>query len=229
MDIGIIILCRTSSSRLPNKIIRKLNGVEALLHTVNQARMVLPNRQITVATSDHSSDDSIETLCDSNNIQVYRGSLTNVAERFLNCAIAYKYDYATRLNGDNIFVNRDLLRLMQEDAVSKNFDFLSNVDNRTFPKGLSIEIIKTEVMQHYIPNINKSEEYKEHVLKYFYTSPKIKKKFYYNDEYVDPSISFALDTLEDFKNIDEMIKLLGNKYPTYNYNDLIKTYEHLER
>lgn len=230
MKVGVIILCRSSSRRLPNKIHIEIEGKAALLHTVDQARMLFPNEDVVVATSDDPSDDGIEELCNNHKTPYYRGSLQNVAERFLMCAQHFGFDYALRLNGDNIFVNRELMKTMKEAAEVGTVDFLSNVRNRTYPKGLSIEIIKTDKMAKYMSHINKSTEYKEHVLYYFYENSDLNKKFFYNKtKGTSIDISFALDTLEDLKRIKSTIKQLGKKYPDYTYQDIIEAYEHMER
>lgn len=230
MKIGVIILCRSSSRRLPNKMHKKIDGKAALLHTVDQARMLFSDDNIVVATSDDFTDDSIENLCISNKINCFRGSLTNVAERFSSCAQEHKFDYAIRLNGDNIFVNRKLMKTMIDVARVGEIAFLSNVKGRTYPKGLSIEIIKTEKMANHMSQINKSVEYREHVLYYFYENSNLTKKFFYNESKKNiDKISFALDTSEDLERIKSTIKQLGPKYPNYTYQDIIEAHEHLDR
>lgn len=229
MRIGIIILCRSTSKRLPNKISLPIEGTPALLHTVKQAQMLFTDEQIVVATSNDSSDDKVEELCQKARVNCFRGSLDNVAERFLICALHYSFDFAIRLNGDNIFVNRDLMKEMANVALKGEFDFLSNVHQRTYPKGLSIEIVRVDTMLAHKESIYKSEEFKEHVLFYFYQQKDLKIKFFYNKNPLKEEISFALDTADDLERIKSIIKNLGDKYPTYNYKDITTAYEHLAR
>src|SRR5690554_2441069 len=103
MNIGIIILCRYNSSRLPRKILKKINGKTILDYIIERVEKVIPRSQIVVATSTESTDNPIVEYCSNHSIQVFRGSLTNVAERFLHCMEYYKFEYGIRINGDNIF------------------------------------------------------------------------------------------------------------------------------
>ena len=63
------------------------------------------NYPIWVATSNEKSDDPIVRFCKANSISFHRDSKSNVALRFLNCALKMKIDYAIRINGDNIFTD----------------------------------------------------------------------------------------------------------------------------
>ncbi len=101
-------------------------------------------------------------------ISCFRGSLEDVADRFYQAANQKSWDYAIRINGDNVFVDTQVLTDMIAIARSGEYDFVSNVKDRTFPKGMSIEIVK---MRHYaslLPAISSSEYYREHVTLYLY-------------------------------------------------------------
>ena len=60
----------------------------------------------------------------------------NVAKRFLKCAKQFDLDYVFRINGDNLFVDSTLLSQMVDMARVRQFDFISNVEGRTFPFGI---------------------------------------------------------------------------------------------
>ena len=61
--IGIIIYARTSSKRLPNKVLNKINK-KTLLETVYlRAKKNLLNLPIVVNTSTHRSDNRIVSYC----------------------------------------------------------------------------------------------------------------------------------------------------------------------
>ena len=62
MKIGIILVCRTSSSRLKNKIFKKLDGlsiIEIICHKILKTRL---GSDLIVATSENINDDKVEDL-----------------------------------------------------------------------------------------------------------------------------------------------------------------------
>ena len=107
---------------------------------------------IVIATSRNRIDKPIEDYCIKNNISYYRGSLENVSERFLKCAIHHRFDYAVRINGDNLFTDPSMIDDYCDLAISGAFDLISNVPNRTYPSGMSVEVIKVPFMRKIAPN-----------------------------------------------------------------------------
>ena len=150
--IGIILLARYSSKRLPGKSLMEINGKKLIENINDNIKHNFPNLSLIVATSTDKTDDKIETFCNNSFIRCFRGDLNNVSERFLNCATKYNLDYAIRLNGDNLFLEPFLLNEMINKIYSGNFDFISNVPERSYPYGLSIEILNRIVVKKIIPN-----------------------------------------------------------------------------
>ncbi|MCG3674640.1 N-acetylneuraminate synthase family protein [Aliarcobacter butzleri] len=222
MKVGIILLCRYNSSRLSGKILKQINGRSVLGHILDRLNFLSHNNQIIVATSDEKSDDDIEEFCRYSNVDCYRGSLDNVADRFLSCAKYYRLDYAIRINGDNIFTPWDVLTPMIAIAKTNNYQFVTNVVGRTFPKGMSIEIVNTKF---YADNIDKfSSEDKEHVTLWFYKNSDVCKKYEYLNDIIEEAkgLDLALDTQEDFENTKYIMSQM-NRYPaTYSFKEIIQ-------
>ena len=63
MKYGIIIQARASSNRLPNKVLKDIEGMPMLLRQVKRLSNVIKKYPIIVATSQESSDDNIANLC----------------------------------------------------------------------------------------------------------------------------------------------------------------------
>lgn len=222
MKVGIILLCRYNSSRLSGKILKQINGRSVLGHILDRLNFLSHNNQIIVATSDEKSDDDIEEFCRYSNVDCYRGSLDNVADRFLSCAKYYGLDYAIRINGDNIFTPWDVLIPMIAIAKTDNYQFITNVVGRTFPKGMSIEIINTKF---YADNIDKfSSEDKEHVTLWFYKNSDVCKKYEYLNDIIEEAkgLDLALDTQEDFENTKYIMSQMDRYPATYTFKEIIQ-------
>mgnify|MGYP001373838092 CR=1 FL=1 len=89
---GIIVLCRYNSSRLPGKILKEINGKTILSYIHERLSMINLNLEITIATSNLDSDDIIEDYCLKKKYKYFRGSLSNVSKRFLECGIKSNYE-----------------------------------------------------------------------------------------------------------------------------------------
>ena len=206
MKIGIIILSRYSSSRFPGKALYKINGNTLLGSIVDSFKLKSPQIECVVATSVETSDNPIVEFCKNKGYKFYRGSLNNVSERVLSCSIYKNWDYFVRINGDNLFNNPIILKEMLNDIDIKKYDFISNVEGRTFPHGMSIEIVKVsfyEKIYKKFYNIN----HKEHVTSWLYENPLYGNRFYfYNDRY--KNIEGIKLSIDDKKDIDRAKKII---------------------
>ena len=199
MSIGAIILARLTSSRLPAKGLRDIAGKKLLQHIVDGLYTCRCLDKVIVATSSQSDDDEIETFCNRNGILCFRGSLENVAERFLGAARFYDLTHAVRINGDNLFVNPELV----DDIclkVAEGFDFVSNVPGRTYPNGMSVELVSTNVYANLYQEFSQDDHF-EHVTSYIYQNDTNLAKYYFKNIKATEahSIQLAVDTKYDFE------------------------------
>ena len=215
MKIGTIILCRYSSTRLPGKILKPLLGKPVLsyLYEKFSAQVDHPD-ELLVCTSTDTTDDIIADFCRENEMNVYRGSLENVAERFLQAAEHMNYDYAVRINGDALFVDIPTYLEMKETCRQQAFDFISNVKGRSFPFGMSIEFVKTTFYAAIQEDIQISDRYKEHVTLYLYENEKIGKQHHIKNTTCPAlaGLDVALDEPKDWDLYQDIMKQLGQDF-----------------
>jgi spore coat polysaccharide biosynthesis protein SpsF len=219
---GIIVLCRYNSSRLPGKILREINGKPILQYIVERLDVLKSEYPFVICTSDEPTDDPIVHFCKTNGITYFRGPLDNVALRFLNCAKENGFDYAVRINGDNLFLDDSLIKAHIEIIESKALNFVSNVKDRTFPKGMSIEIVNTAFYESSYPFFKDGDF--EHVMTYFYRGNLDKIEFAYNQKPMTSTVNLAIDTLEDFENAELILNKMNKNHTTYDYNDIINLF-----
>ncbi|MGJ3236250.1 cytidylyltransferase domain-containing protein [Marivirga sp.] len=221
MTVGVAILSRYNSSRLPGKALKEINGKTLLKYIYERVNKVLPSDQIIIATSEEKSDDVISNYCEKQNWKCYRGSLDNVAERFYQSGIDLGVDYLIRINGDNLFLDIPLLESMIKLTQSYQYDFISNVKGRTFPKGMSIEVVRLDHYKNLLNEITNEEQYKEHVTLYLYENELNSYHFVYNDELKEmEGIQLAIDTQEDFEKAIAIINSFEKDHTKYNIKDI---------
>ncbi len=221
MKFGVIVLCRYDSSRLPGKILAKINGKPILEYILERLRIVCGGDEIVVATSAEPSDDPIANYCANNHIQYFQGDKHNVAKRFLDCAQAYQFDYVTRINGDNIFTDSMTLSKMRGFAELDRYDFVSNVVGRTFPYGMSIEIVRTTFYTQLIELFD-DDRFFEHVTLYLYENLNVgKRKDVKNTAVPNASgLRLALDTHDDLVKITRIFGKMKRSHTMYGLEEV---------
>ena len=222
VKVGIVITCRYNSNRLPGKILMKIEGKEVLGYINERLSHVTSANDIIVATSIEQDDDIIVDFCKSNGIKYYRGHKDDVAQRILECAVKHNFDYFARICGDNIFTDYDLLDKMINIAITGNYNLVSNLKGRTFPAGISIEILKTEFFRNIILRYKTSEQ-KEHVTLYLYDHELEIDSHYYFYNNICPearSIKLALDDMNDLRFINKIIKEMDKDHTEYLMKDI---------
>ena len=167
-----IIQARTSSKRFKNKVLEKIFGKALINHVFDKIKLSKKVKKIIVATSKHETDNKLVKHLEKFGITYHRGDLNNVAKRFLDLAITKKAKFFLRINGDSPLIRHSLIdNAIKIHEESKNkYDLITNIFPRTFPKGQSVEIIRTSILLKYINKFSKSD--KEHVTSFFYRNPK---------------------------------------------------------
>ena len=165
----VIIQARTSSYRLKEKVLKKINNIEILKILILRLKKVIEIKKIIVATSHQKGDRKIVKLCLKNKIDYFTGPLNNVRKRFELCINKFNLkNVVMRISADSPFIDINLIKKMIKiQKKKKNYDIVTNVYPRSFPKGQSIEIVKTKLfkklsLKKMSPNEN------EHVTQYFY-------------------------------------------------------------
>ncbi len=201
----LIIQARCSSRRLKNKVLLKLNNKPVILHLIDTIKKNKKINKIIVATSNKKTDDKLIRYLKKVNILFYRGDLENVAERLFLTAKKYKAKKFMRISADSPLLDNAVIN--KAIQINKNFpsyDLITNLYPRTFPKGQSVEIIKTSILEKNIKLMNKSE--REHVTKFFYTD-KIKIKIKNFKRFKNFKFkNYCIDNKRDIKKIKKIMK-----------------------
>jgi sialic acid synthase SpsE/spore coat polysaccharide biosynthesis protein SpsF (cytidylyltransferase family) len=210
-NIGVSILSRYNSKRLEGKALIEINGKKLLSHIVDKINYDIPDIETYITTSKNSSDDIIIEYCKRNNHKHFRGSLDNVASRLLDCGIENNWDYIIRINGDNLFIDTSSLKSMISIAQTKEFDFISNVPGRTFPYGMSIEIIKTDFLKNIINQFDKHD--REHVTSWLYRNESIGSRYILNNKYYPllSNLKLSIDSNEDIILAEKIFSYFPNR------------------
>ena len=158
-----IIQVRMESSRLPEKAIAKVKNIPAILFMLKRLQKSKMIDKIVIASTLSKADDKLQKLISKKtNIDVFRGSKTNVLSRFLEIGKSYQSDIIVRLTGDCPLVDPEIVDTVISKLINTKSDYASNTLVRTFPDGLDVEAFKYKVLKQ-IGKQRANAKIKEHV------------------------------------------------------------------
>ena len=223
MKIGAIIFSRFSSKRLPGKALIEISGRSLLGRVIDRTREIQGIDKIIVATSSEPEDDQIEDFVRKENIDVYRGSLNDVVSRTYETCLKYNLERFIRICGDRPFFSPYLITDLLKISLQEDFDIITTTFPRTYPPGLTCEIIKTELLTKNLDAIIEKED-KEHLTSFFYKNPE---KF--NIKNVSPKNQINLERInlcvDNDKDLERAIwisdQMIQNNDNCYNIEEII--------
>ncbi|HKU53446.1 MAG TPA: aminotransferase class III-fold pyridoxal phosphate-dependent enzyme, partial [Nitrospira sp.] len=142
-----IIQARLGSTRFPGKVLKDLAGKPVLAWVVEAAQRAQGVDLVIVATSKLKQDDLIVKWCDRNRIQVFRGSETDVLDRFYQCAKKYNATVVIRLTADCPFLDYNVISDVVNLRRMANAEYASNIDPPTYPDGLDVECFNFSALE----------------------------------------------------------------------------------
>lgn len=200
-----IIQARIGSTRLPGKVLKKVNGVTLLEYEIKRVKKSKKINKIIIATSDKKADDKIEKLCEKINIDCFRGSENDVLDRYYKCALEHsQFKNIIRITGDCPLVDPKVIDKVLIFFEKGKYDYASNVLEETYPDGMDIEVFSKKALEDAAKNAKLLSE-REHVTLYIRNNKKFKKR---NVESEKDYSNFRLtvDNKEDLEVIKFLIK-----------------------
>jgi len=204
MIIGIL-QARTSSTRLPKKVIKEIKGKTMLEYQIERIKLSSEFDKVVVATSTNPEDKVIVEIAKKCGVDYYRGDLNNVLERFYGICKRYRPDAIVRLTGDCPLIDYRIIDDIVKIYKNGNYDIVSNTFKRTFPDGLDVELLSFDALEHIYKNATTDEE-KEHVTHYMYLHPDKFKIYNYAFKSDFSHLRWTVDEIEDFELISKIFR-----------------------
>lgn len=216
-----IIQARMSSSRLPGKVMLPLCDRPVLLHVVERTARAELVDQVVVATSSDVSDDIIEDFCASSQVACFRGSLDNVLDRFIQAGRATHATHIVRISADSPLMDACAINDVV-NAFGDGVDYVSNVLNRTLPRGLCNEMVSLAVLEE-IAQLDLLPHHKEHVTPFVYEHPERYKLVGVespDERLAHPEWRWCVDELADYKLIKQVFEALYPRRADFDSYDV---------
>jgi len=208
--IGCIIQARLGSTRLPQKVLLKLDERNStLFYVINQLKNSKRIDEMVIATTDLKEDDLIEEKAKNFGIACFRGNEKDVLDRYYNCAKEFGFDTIVRITADCPLIDPEIVDKVIESFDSDKEDYISNTLKKTFPKGMDIEVFTFEALERaWIESKLPSD--REHVTNFIRNSSTFRNKNYENNENISEH-RWTLDRKEDLEFIREIIKRIQKR------------------
>jgi spore coat polysaccharide biosynthesis protein SpsF len=226
--IGCIIQTRMGSTRLPGKVLKKIDEKNSVLYyVISQLQYSKFIDQIVVATTTLKEDDEIVKFCIDHNVKYFRGDPVDVLDRHYQCAKKFSFSNIVRMPSDKPLLDPNLVDKVISIYNNGDSDYMTTFQPLTFPIGTEVEIFSFLALESAWKNAKLPSE-REHVTPYFYNNPEIFKTFNLKNDFNNSNYGWVVDTQADLDFVREIVSRISKRPITMNIIiDLLKNYPHL--
>ncbi len=221
MKIVAIVQARTGSVRLPNKVMKLINGIpmiEILLKRLNNSKNI---NKIVLATSKDIRNKNLINHVQNLGFDCTQGSELDVLDRYLQAAKQSKADAVVRITGDCPLVDPVLVDECIHNFKEFNVDYYSNTISPTFPDGLDIEVFKFGALKK-AANESTKFSHREHVTSYIKETDVFSKINHSNNQNLS-ELRWTVDDPEDFDVISNVFKYFNTNI-FFSWKEVLKLY-----
>ena len=216
-----ILQARMSSTRLPGKVMAPILGAPMIARQIERLRRARGISRILVATSEREDDDVLADYLRGMGVEVFRGSLGDVLDRYHEALVAAgKPEHFLRLTADCPLTDPAVIDGCIARHLDAGADYTHNSPGGTFPKGLDVEVCRTEVLHAAWWEATSAYD-REHVTPFVYARPH---RFRIEEVRRDPPLPFrwTVDTREDFAFAADVYAALHPAKPDFATDDILR-------
>ena len=240
--IGCILQARMSSTRLPGKVMMKIDNENTMLDCViNQLKNSKQTKNLVIATTEQKEDDVIVELVKRSEIKYFRGSKKDVLDRYYQCAKKFDFSEIIRITADNPLIDYEIVDTVVEHFKSNNYDYITidrpqiSTFHQTYPWGYNVEVFTFSALENAWKNAKLLSE-REHVTPYFYKNKEIFRQTSIENSEDLSSFRCTVDTKYDleliqkiYSNIKKRPILLSDVIKLFKANpELVKINAHVK-
>lgn len=220
MTILAILQARMTSSRLPGKVMQPILGKPMIGRQIERLRRSGLVNELVVATSTDPTDDVIVDYCGDISCAIHRGPLADVLGRYAQALESFgPADHVVRLTADCPLADWRIIDACIALHLERGADYTSNTVERTYEKGLDVEVFRAELLPHLA--VTASDPYdREHVTPFFYRNPDLFEIAQLVQGPGRPEVRWTVDTPEDFAFANAIYEELYARNPNFDSADI---------
>jgi len=219
-----IVQARLGSTRLPNKVLLPLAGRPSILQMLDRVSRAETLDEVWLATGDDSGNDLLAETVTAAGYDVFRGSESDVLDRFARLAEQTNADYVARLTGDCPLHDPEVIdEVVASFQLQSTCNYGSNIFPATYPDGLDTEVFTAKTLLEVSAKSTNPME-REHV------TLGIHRQYHESDrpEVVNVEapadfshLRWTLDTAEDAAFISSVYDHLYPKNPEFSWFEIL--------
>lgn len=206
MKLTAVIQARIGSTRLPGKILMKINGLTLLQCLFEQLEYSSSLSEIILATTTNPEDDVIVDFANINTIRIFRGNSLDVLDRYYQCARHFSLEHIVRITSDCPLIDPTVVDKAAELYKTGKFDYVNNFHDDAYPSGTDVEIFSTKTLKETWEKAKKPSE-REHVTPYIYNNPELFSIGFLKNTTNVCGLHYSVDRKEDL----DFVKLIYKK------------------
>lgn len=216
-----VLQARMSSTRLPGKVMRPLLGEPMIWRQIERLMRCRTLGSLVVATSVDPTDDPLAACLEARGVSVFRGDLHDVLGRFAGALAAFgPAERVVRLTADCPLVDPDVVDAAVTLHADSGADYVSNSLERTFPRGLDVEVASSTALRAAALEARDPYE-REHVTPFLYRRPE---RFTVRSLVGQPDLSrhrWTVDTADDFSFVERVYAALHPGRPDFGSDEVL--------
>lgn len=199
------------STRLPGKIMMKINGVRVIECQLQQLAHSSNVDNVIFATTTNPEDDIIVDFANSNLIKIFRGSALDVLDRYYQCAKQFSLEHIVRITSDCPLIDPLIVDRTIELYKTKKFDYVSNFyRSPAYPSGTDVEVFSFQTLEKTWENTSKPYD-REHVTPYIYNNPDLFSIGYITANVDMSNLHYSVDTINDLELVRTLYKKISHR------------------
>jgi spore coat polysaccharide biosynthesis protein SpsF len=217
-----IVQARTTSSRLPGKVLMDIHGAPMILRQLDRLKRAQSIDHIVVATSVDASDDDLAGIVQGAGYSIVRGSLDDVLDRFIQVIDDYHPDVVVRITADCPLMSPSVIDQVVQAFHASDAAYLSNTMMPTYPDGLDVEVVLADALRKVSVSSTDPQE-REHVTLGVYRHP----EHFAVENFVDPTgadhsdLRWTVDNSGDLNFVTRVYDALFPLDPGFDYPDIL--------
>lgn len=222
MKVVIIVQARMTSTRLPGKVLKQIQGKSLLEYQLERLRRVKLADEIVIATTTNETDQPIVEFCERLGVACFRGSEHDVLARYHDAATLHQADMVVRVTSDCPLIDPAVIDQVIGFFLNhiEEYDYVTNCLKRTYPRGMDAEVLSFQVLHEAFVEAVEPEE-REHVTPFIYRHPERYRlaniDFSENQEHH----RWTVDTPEDFELVEKILTALYPVHPDFSLEDVL--------
>lgn len=200
-----------TSTRLPGKVLMEVCGKPMLGHQLERLERCRELDEVVVATTTNADDEPVAALAERMGLSSFRGSEHDVLSRYVGAARRARADVVVRITADCPLIDPETVDLIVREIVQHagECDYASNLEPRTYPRGLDAEALFLDTLLR-IDRLARSSEAREHVTVFAYRDrPDLFLRRVVQDRMDNSDLTWTVDTGEDLDRIRRIYDALG--------------------